>query len=385
VGFLKVLEKLKVFGFGKSEPGYKEFETALAFITRGEERSAIGQLKRLYTAGGDSSLRSHTANLLFDLYFTRSEWGQLETLGLLEEPGIDKSNRLIAKACLQSETALYSLPESPIHIPMELSLSGCPTIDILINGKQKTFWLDTGAGMTVVSNSLAEECEMNLVKEKEMVVGNSTNQDLETDLTFIPSIKIEDLLIAEHPALVLADHLLEIQIPHLNETMVIDGIIGWDIIQHMHLEIDYRQKQVLIRKPVQQENLEQNLFFCGTPFVKVQSATGNPLYFGLDTGANKTHFGPPLLTKVDGLTVKDRILHGGGLGDIKERETKSIEQLSIQFDHSQDITLQNVRMMLSDFGTFFTPDGVFGSDIAKDGRLVIDYANRRLELIRSHH
>ncbi|WP_240628686.1 retropepsin-like aspartic protease [Bacillus salacetis] len=377
------MEELKTFEFSEHEPGYNGFAAALVSITKGEDLTAAEQLKQLYTAGGDSTLKQQAAKLLFDLYFANSAWGHMETLGLLDEPGIETSNRLIAKACHKSETAIYSLPESPVHIPMKPSLSGCPTIEITVNGKKKFFWLDTGAGMTVVSNSLAHECGMTLLKEKEMVVGNSTNQDLETGLTFIESIEIEGVLITKHPSLVLADNLLEIEIPHLNETMIIDGIIGWDIIQHMHIEIDYKQNQVMIQKPVQKEAKEQNLFFCGAPFVKAQGPYGRRLYFGLDTGANKTHFGQPLLTKLDGLTVKSRILHGGGLGDIKERETKSIESLSIQFNDSQTLSLQNVRMMLSDFGTFFTPDGVFGSDIAKDGRLIIDYENRRLEVISS--
>jgi len=40
-----------------------------------------------------------------------------------------------------------------------------------------------------------------------------------------------------------------------------------------------------------------------------------------------------------------------------------------------------MREMLTDLATFFKLDGVFGSDIAKEGRLVIDYTNRNFELV----
>ncbi|MFJ8461697.1 hypothetical protein ACIQ57_21605 [Lysinibacillus xylanilyticus] len=40
-----------------------------------------------------------------------------------------------------------------------------------------------------------------------------------------------------------------------------------------------------------------------------------------------------------------------------------------------------MREMLTDLATFFKLDGVLGSDIAKEGRLVIDYTNRNFELV----
>ena len=381
---MTVSEKWKTFDFSGIESGENNrFGTALQLITEGEDLLAIDQLKHLYTTTLDSSIKSEAAKLLFDLYFARSDWDQIESQGLLEEPHIEKSNRLIAKACTMSEPVIFSFSEKPIHIPMKPSLTGCPTIEVLINGKKKFFWLDTGAGMTVVSESLANECHINPLKEKDMGVANSTDQHLNTDLAFIDSIEVKDLSIRNQSALVLADNLLQIQIPDTKEIMVIDGIIGWDVIQHLHLEIDYKQKQVLIEKPTPKENKDKNLFFCGAPIVKVIAENGAPLYFGLDTGANKSHFGEPLLSKVDNLMVENRIMHAGGLGDVKEREIKSIKSLSLQVDSKQNLTLKNVRMMLSDFCTFFSLDGVLGSDIAKDGRMILDYQNRNFGIITS--
>ena len=377
------MEKLETFQFAEVESNEENngFGAALTFIIEGEDLLAIQELKNVYATTDDSSLKSHAANLLFELYFARSEWNQMESEGLLDEPTIEKSNRLIGKACKMSEPAAFTFSDQPIRIPMIPSLTGCPTIEVLMNGKKKFFWLDTGAGMTVVSHSSAKECDINLLNEKEVSVGNSSNQDLTTDLAFIDSIEIMNLLIRRQPALVLSDNLLEIQLPNTKEVMVIDGIIGWDVIQHLHLEIDYKQKQVFIQKPTSKEPKEKNLFFCGAPIVKVSADTQTPLYFGLDTGANKTHFGQPLLTKVDNLQVENRTKHAGGLGDVKKREIKSLESLSIQLSPHQNLTFQNVRMMLTDFATFFKLDGVFGSDIAKDGRLIIDYANRIFEVV----
>lgn len=65
----------------------------------------------------------------------------------------------------------------------------------------------------------------------------------------------------------------------------------------------------------------------------------------------------------------------------KERELDSIESLVVYLNENQSISLDNMREMLTDLATFFKLDGVFGSDIAKEGRLVIDYTNRNFELV----
>ncbi|TQR28950.1 hypothetical protein C7Y47_18840 [Lysinibacillus sphaericus] len=75
------------------------------------------------------------------------------------------------------------------------------------------------------------------------------------------------------------------------------------------------------------------------------------------------------------------MIHSGGFGDVKEKELDSIESLIVNLNDNQSINLHNVREMLTDLATFFKLDGVFGSDIAKDGRMVIDYTNRKFELV----
>jgi hypothetical protein len=56
----------------------------------------------------------------------------------------------------------------------------------------------------------------------------------------------------------------------------------------------------------------------------------------------------------------------------------SIKQLNLLLKDGQPITFYDVRKVLPDYAAFFKLDGVFGSDIAKDGRIFIDYYNRRI-------
>lgn len=109
----------------------------------------------------------------------------------------------------------------------------------------------------------------------------------------------------------------------------------------------------MIRKPKRKDDVENNLFFCGFPILKVQGKNQVPLYFGLDTGANKTQFGQPLLSKIDDLKIEKRMVPSGGLGDVKERELASIESLIVYLNENETICLHNVREMLTDFATLY--------------------------------
>ncbi|HWI47820.1 MAG TPA: pepsin/retropepsin-like aspartic protease family protein [Rummeliibacillus sp.] len=380
---MKLIEELETFHFTDLEMNDEqaEFASALKLIIEGKDELAAESLKHLFFNSHDPILRSNCSKLLFDLYFAKSDWKQIELLCLLDEPSIEKTNRLIAKTCSnQSKKTTFSFSIDQICVPMKQSISGSPTIEVIINGNKKWFWLDTGAGMTVISSSIAKDCHISSIKDKEFQVENSISQNFSTDLAFIDSIVIKDLSIQNHPTLVLSDDLLKIHNPNTKEVMVIDGIIGWDIIQHIFLEIDYQQNQVTIQKPKQKDNLNSNLFFCGYPIWKVKAKNQVPLYFGLDTGASKTHFGQPLLSKIGDLKIEKSLIHAGGIGDVKEKEIDSIESLIVYLNEDQPISLHNVSNVLADYATFFKLDGVFGSDIAKDGRLIIDYANRNLSL-----
>lgn len=161
---MTIFNEFRKFDFAESgmNDEQKVFVSALKLLTEGKEDLSMDCLKKLYMESNDPSLQSSCAKILFELYFINSEWKELEVLGLLEDESIDKSNRIIAKALRQFEQATFSFSNDKICIPMKRSISGSPTIDVMINGRKKCFWLDTGAGMTVISDSIVKECGMAL-------------------------------------------------------------------------------------------------------------------------------------------------------------------------------------------------------------------------------
>lgn len=378
---MKFKNDIETFYFQNLELNGEElaFVKALDFIIAGEESSAIDYLRNLWRNSNDDLIRSSSAQILFDLYFNEMEWNQIKKLGLLDEQCIDETNRTIAKQCSQVEKTKFSFSKDYICIPMKPSKTGSPTIEVTINGIKKWFWLDTGAGMTVISSSLAEACKIIKIPESDIQVGNSSDQNLNSDFAFVDLFEIEELKIENHPTLVIADNLLTMELP--DGRMTIDGFIGWDIIHHFVLELDYLKHQVIIHKHKIIADIEHNIFFCGYPIIKVKSENQIPLYFGLDTGANKTNFGQSLLLKLDNLQEQQRLIQHGGVGGVNEKYVKSIENLHLYFSTNQVIQFEKLNQGLSEYATFFKLDGVFGIDITKGKRLVIDYPNRNIKLV----
>ncbi|WP_079477606.1 retropepsin-like aspartic protease [Halobacillus salinus] len=369
------MEARRHFQFDESIP----FVSALKAITKGEEKDAENLLIETFTQSEDPYIKNESAVLLSELLFNGRDFETLQTLNLLDHPAIDLTNRSIAKTLQKQPAPSFFFPNEAVHTRMKTSQSGCPTIEVTLNGRKATLWLDTGAGMSVLSQSLAKQYEVSSLAIETLSVENSSNQNVSSQLAIIDCLDIKGVRVTHQPTLVLQDQLLRFNIPKTSEVMKIDGIIGWDVIQHLHLEIDYKNRSVCIQKP-DPKNLQANLFFCGAPIVKALSEQDTPLYFGLDTGAGKSHFSPPLLSKLPTIQLSKKTVHAGGVGDMKEREVQRLKQLDILLA-STPIRLSDVREALTDFATFFKLDGVLGSDSASAGKLIIDYPNRRVDIL----
>ncbi len=59
---------------------------------------------------------------------------------------------------------------------------------------------------------------------------------------------------------------------------------------------------------------------------------------------------------------------------------KTYRKFPVLFNTNQAIQFEKLNQVLSEFAMFFKLDGVFGIDIIKGKRLVIDYPNRNVQI-----
>ena len=63
-----------------------------------------------------------------------------------------------------------------------------------------------------------------------------------------------------------------------------DGVIGWDLLHKFDFSIDYKNKLLTLRKPIEKNIEQKNLFWYKTPIVKFYSQNNYPLLFFFDSG-----------------------------------------------------------------------------------------------------
>ena len=383
--FWKAMSNLDL-GYADQYPDSTEqhlFASALHLIMGGQYNEAIPTLEHLVDTSSDSLMVERSGKLLFSTYMLTFEWEALIELDSKLPHGLDDLNTIaMIKGWSVHQEEQIHFPESPLSMKMEKSISGVPTIDVLVNGVKQTFWIDTGAEYTVLSSDIAEACGVDTISGTESKVGTSTDTVIKLWAGVIDKLEIEELTFEHHPVFIIPKEHLEFRLLKIFRILKVDGIIGWNAIQNLMLDMDYLNERITISKPEKNSTTERNLHFISQPFVTMLDTNGIPLQFFLDTGANQTALYPPSYAVFDTTGAEVVTAHRGGAGGFQEVNEYALLNQSLILGMTR-IDFQKIKgtPQLGDTDADLIPfDGILGSDIAQDGRLIIDFQNGRCEL-----
>jgi len=358
----------------------RNFVRGLELSINGEYDDAKELFSTLFVNSNDSLRRENIAEVLQELLTYDYEWEKLIELDSQLPNGLDEDNTIaFARAFQSSPPEQYYFPLKPVVLPTKLSISGVPIIEVMVNGVKQKFWIDTGAEMTVLASDIARKCAVTEFKDDVAELGTSTDIMVESWPGVINELRIGELTIENHPTIIIDKKDLEIKLFKLIKIIKIDGILGWNAIMNLHLEIDYKNGLTTIKRPETVFNPERNFHFVCVPFLSLTDTLGTPFNFYFDTGANKTKLFRPGLLKVDtsNATTKSAII--GGAGGTRKVTTTVLP--------TQSFILGKHRLNFNKIGAhgdgkeyFFYFDGIIGSDIAKTGTLILDFQNGRCEL-----
>lgn len=358
-------------------PEEEKFSETLELIFQGDYEEARYRLFELVQED-DPQIQEHSFELLGELLFLLSDWKHLNLLTL--QPNTTTSPLL--KLLHQHPKQAITYPDETIEVPMTLTPSGIPQIELEINGKKKVFWIDTGAKLTVLSSDTAKECGIVPLTEKTLEAGTSTSKNVEVLPTIIPKLQIDSLLIQNHPALILDESDLTFKSMGLFTLFKIDGLLGWNALQHLSLELDYLQKKLSIHNPKETlpSSAPRNLFWAGCPIVRVQSEDGTPLHFGFDSGSSHTFIRENIFQKVPTPSPRPKTIRKiGGAGGWEKMETEFLSNFGLIIDRYL-FRFENISTILTSPATFIELDGTLGSDVAFHGKLFLDFPNGQFQL-----
>lgn len=155
----------------------------------------------------------------------------------------------------------------------------------------------------------------------------------------------------------------------------IDGIIGFDIIRHLDLELDYGESVIKLRNPAtsRPEN-DRNMFWVGLPVIRMSSVDGLPLHFGLDTGAQVTFVTETLLDKLQVSPARTESRRVGGLGGEISMRSPVMPDVRVMV-RGYPIIFRGAAVRAPVYQVLASLDGVLGGDIWNSGVVRIDMTN----------
>lgn len=363
---------------------HRRLVRAIRQVLDGRMQDAEAPLSSLAESSGDSLLRGVSHIALSAALEYQGKWTELDALS--RGPNRTRPTAGTERAGIEAWAGAMRLappteirfPREAVELPFLPAVTGTPVVSVKVNGVSRWFWIDTGSSVTLVASDVAAEAGVApLVADTlQMVTAVGVTR---AQPALLRLLEIGGLQVANQPAGILDARDLALEIdggPGEPGFVKIDGVIGMDVIRRLNLEIDFFRNRVRITRPPPAEAVdeERNLLWLGYPLVRLEQPDGRPLYFGLDTGADRTYATEALLRKMPRRWLRKQRQRIAGFGGDTTLTVPTIPSLSVRLGgrsfQLSDVAVHGTRRM-----GFVQLDGVLGTDTALGLRVRIDVTN----------
>jgi predicted aspartyl protease len=236
-------------------------------------------------------------------------------------------------------------------------------VPVKINDKSENFVFDTGANLSVISES--EATKMNLkIFESDVEIGTITEIKVQSKLAVADSLYVGDLVFKNVVFMVMPDE--ELSFPQID--YYIKGIIGFPLMYQMGEIQFHRDGSIIVSDGTDTKNEIEpinNMFLSGLNPVIKAFAKNDTLVFNLDTGAITSELSYKYFkeneteVKKNGHLIKSQRAGAGGAVAVEEY---LINDFSMRIG-THDFTLPRITIPLKDYDYNKYFDGNLGQDI----------------------
>jgi hypothetical protein len=371
----------------QSSEAERAFARSLGLVMSGDVSEAALTLDSVRRAfPNDTLVRRASRVLMTAMLQYQDKWKILADLNPVGSRGsggnddVDKAEvESWASAFKTVDTREISFPQAAVVLPLLTSASGAPMIVVQVNGREHTLWLDTGSSMSIIASDVAQESGVTALVKDTLEVATTTGR-VPARPAAIARLQLGGIEIRNSTAMIVASDLMQVRLgdgTDPNLTVKIDGVVGFDIISRLDVRIDYQNHRVTLQKPQRDVKLPRggrNLFWVGTPIVRLVSSKGIPLHFNLDTGAQETYSTDALLDKTKAKTFAGERRLIGGFAGLTIVHGRFIDEVRMTMA-GQPLIFRKLLVFAPAFSTFVSLDGVLGSDIGRSGVVRIDATN----------
>ncbi len=356
---------------------YHDFARGIEYIKLGNYTESGQIFDKLRVLSKNDTISSNAELILRELLPYQSLWldyynkfkGKNETEGtaklrLLYPSFMDKPDETVSFT-KNVDTVKINIKKGLIFVPVE------------INGNVHDFLFDTGAQLSAITDELADEYKVTLLQKHDSALIGSTGSTVNMETGYFNSFKIGNFKLENHPCFVVDKSTTRFKFLFFT-FLSFDGIVGWNAIKNMDVEIDAKNEIMIIRKPVKKDNNDRNLFWLSHPIVKLRSLTGADINFLYDTGAQESSFTDLLIMKLKPEDIENDSKTRYGIGGKLSQDIRVIPNISF-FDKENKITFIDMESGI-DKNVFFSLDGRLGNDISKQAKFRIDALNGLFEI-----
>ena len=360
----------------------RRFAQALANLMDGDLEKAEQGFADLRTSATDSIIRAGSRVIYTATLQYQEKWEALAALK--NEPSQPKADRTDKASIEWWAVAFKNVPPktisfrtSSVMMPMSVSPVGTPLVAVRIGGKEYNFWLDTGSSMTMLASDVARDLNVVPLVPDTLEIVTSTGR-VKAHPALLPMLQIGTLVIRNAPTMIVDESLMQMREPKLVDLSLkvkIDGIIGFDIIRQLDIEVDYGETSLRVRNPAtSRRESERNMFWVGLPIVRLTSDDGVPLHFGLDTGAQQTFVTETMLDKLQLQAARVESRRVGGLGGEISLRAPVLQDVRL-FVRGFPILFRSAVVRAPVYQVLASLDGVLGGDVWNSGIVRIDMTN----------
>jgi hypothetical protein len=260
---------------------------------------------------------------------------------------------------------------------MSISAVGTPLVPVKIRDKTYFFWLDTGSSLTMLASDVAEDLGVKPLTADTLEIVTSTGR-VSARPAIVPQLILGPLVVENAPTMIVSETMMQMRETSpatISNQVKIDGIIGFDIIRELDLELDYGDGILKLRNPsTSRRDANRNLFWVGLPVIQIMSSDGIPLHFGLDTGAQLTFVTESLLDKLQIEPARIESRRVGGLGGEVSLRAPVLPDLKVLV-RGYPILFRGAFVRAPVYQVLASLDGVLGGDVWNSGIVRIDVTN----------
>ena len=358
----------------------RHFAESLSHLMRGEIVKAEMGFDILRRFATDSVLRSGSRVMYIATLQYQEKWEELAEIARdTTRPSIgDKAGIeawALAFSNIPRKTATFRTRSE--NVPMLVSTVGTPLIPVHIAGQVFHFWLDTGSSMTMLASDVARTLGVAPLVPDTLEIVTSTGR-IVAQPGLLPALRLGQLVIRNVPTMIVDEAMMRMREPKQigqGPPLKIDGIIGFDVIRLLDIEVDYDEAMLRLRDPAHSgQARERNMYWVGLPVVQLTSAGGIPLNFALDTGAQLTFVTESLLDKLHLAPARIENRRVGGLGGEISMRAPVLSDLRVRL-RGFPIVFRSAVVRAPVYQVLAALDGVLGGDIWTTGAVRIDVTN----------